>query len=323
MQTTFAAISLIKDFEGFRHDAYFDPVGIPTIGFGTTKYKDGRAVQFGDTITPEIAEEELFFHVREEVEPVLEAQFGGLPLAPNQRDALASFVYNLGGDRDKYPTLYAMIHEGADQEAVAQQLLRYRNAGGKPLLGLYRRRMAEALMWMGLPWERAKTVEFDDDVLQIAAGVRYAEGLAAPKPAPDPEIFDTPPPSPKPEPIKVEPPPEVRPAPVGTKPPSPNTKAADDLPYKVDPKAGAKPMEESERFWGTMLEAVGHFGRTWSTRAVGAAGASAAFFGDLLKSPAVIAILAACIAWLIFFATTQLGRHKKRRGEEAATQVLY
>ena len=34
--------ALIKDFEKFRADPYLDSVGVPTIGYGTTQYPDGR-----------------------------------------------------------------------------------------------------------------------------------------------------------------------------------------------------------------------------------------------------------------------------------------
>jgi hypothetical protein len=48
------AIKLIKEFEGCHLSAYPDPLsgGDPwTIGYGTTRYSDGRKVQRGDKIT--------------------------------------------------------------------------------------------------------------------------------------------------------------------------------------------------------------------------------------------------------------------------------
>ena len=48
-----AALKLIKDFEGCHLEAYPDPLsgGDPwTIGYGTTRYQDGRRVSRGDKI---------------------------------------------------------------------------------------------------------------------------------------------------------------------------------------------------------------------------------------------------------------------------------
>ncbi len=44
-------LDLIKKWEGFRANAYLDPVGIPTIGYGTIRYPNGQKVQMGDIIS--------------------------------------------------------------------------------------------------------------------------------------------------------------------------------------------------------------------------------------------------------------------------------
>ncbi len=45
------AIALIEEFEGLRLNAYLDPVGVPTIGYGTIAYPNGRKVEMGDSIS--------------------------------------------------------------------------------------------------------------------------------------------------------------------------------------------------------------------------------------------------------------------------------
>ena len=178
MVTTAAAISLIKVAEGYRADAYFDTKGIPTIGHGTTVYSDGNPVQIGDETNHDDAERELFFHVRKEVEPTLEKLFGDVALQPNQRDALASFIYNLGPNMEgKYPTLYRMVHEGAPDSEIALQLVKYRDKGTDGELGLYRRRVAEALMWHGLPIDRAWGIELSNNVLDVISEARAESDL--------------------------------------------------------------------------------------------------------------------------------------------------
>ena len=42
------AIELVKRFEGFRNKPYLCPAGVPTIGYGSTHYADGRAVTLAD-----------------------------------------------------------------------------------------------------------------------------------------------------------------------------------------------------------------------------------------------------------------------------------
>lgn len=58
-----AAISIIKEFEGLYLNAYRDPVGIWTIGWGTIQYPDGRKVAGGDKITVDQANQYLNFEV--------------------------------------------------------------------------------------------------------------------------------------------------------------------------------------------------------------------------------------------------------------------
>ena len=50
-------LNLIEKWEGLRLEAYLDPVGIATIGYGTIRYPtDGRKVRLGDNITEAEAE---------------------------------------------------------------------------------------------------------------------------------------------------------------------------------------------------------------------------------------------------------------------------
>jgi len=42
------AASLCRQFEGYRAKPYLCPAGIPTIGYGSTYYADGRKVTWED-----------------------------------------------------------------------------------------------------------------------------------------------------------------------------------------------------------------------------------------------------------------------------------
>ena len=155
MTLTPTALLLIKEWEQFKPQTYFDSAGVPTIGFGITKFSNGDTPAIGDEISEDEAEAELFHYIRKEVEPTLSHHFEDIPLQPNQRDALGSFIYNLGGDASKWPTLKKLVRNQAAGDAIADQLMKYRKAGGKVLIGLHRRRIAEALVWLGMAWDRA------------------------------------------------------------------------------------------------------------------------------------------------------------------------
>ena len=42
------ATALIEEFEGIEIEAYLDPIGVPTICAGVTKYPSGMPVRMGD-----------------------------------------------------------------------------------------------------------------------------------------------------------------------------------------------------------------------------------------------------------------------------------
>ncbi len=140
---------LIKKFESLRLNAYKDPVGIVTIGWGTTRI-NGRPVQMGQKITIEQAE--LYFsedlkefenYVRDLVE---------VPLTQRQFDALVSFTYNLGPTNLRNSTLLRLLN-ARNYNGAQGQFLRWNRAGGKVLRGLTRRRVAEAVLFGPLSYD--------------------------------------------------------------------------------------------------------------------------------------------------------------------------
>ncbi len=77
-----SGLNLIKKFEGYhqklpdgRAQAYPDPIygwEVATIGYGTTKYSNGRKVRRNDIITRAEAEKYLAWEVEEVCKPALE-----------------------------------------------------------------------------------------------------------------------------------------------------------------------------------------------------------------------------------------------------------
>ncbi|MEM6837850.1 MAG: lysozyme [Cyanobacteria bacterium P01_C01_bin.120] len=148
-----SGLNLIKEFEGFRANAYADPIhgwGVPTIGYGTIKYPDGRQVQRGDTVTREQAERYLIDHVEEELLDVMQRIPTWSQMNDNQRGALYSFAYNLGKGfyrGNNFQSITRVIdspNRWRDRAWVTEQFVKYRNPGTPAEAGLRRRRIAEA-----------------------------------------------------------------------------------------------------------------------------------------------------------------------------------
>jgi len=147
-----AALKLIKDFEGCHLEAYPDPLsgGDPwTIGYGTTRYQDGRRVSRGDKINA--IEADLL--LRREVDRIAEKLRATVPywvqMADHQKCALISFAYNLGSGfygTTGFETISKRLRE-KDWAAVPDALLLYRNPGSNVEAGLKRRRIAEGDIW--------------------------------------------------------------------------------------------------------------------------------------------------------------------------------
>lgn len=147
-----SAIKLIKEFEGCHLSAYPDPLhgwDVATIGYGTTRYSDGRKVQRGDKITVIDADQLL----KIEVERIAEKLRATIPfwnaMGANQQSALISFAYNLGVGfygSVGFETISKRLRE-KDWRQVPAAMELYRNPGSNVEAGLLRRRKAEGALW--------------------------------------------------------------------------------------------------------------------------------------------------------------------------------
>jgi len=144
MVTSEAGKNLIKKFEELKLVGYLDAVGIPTIGWGTTRM-DGRKPRVGEKITLEKAVA-LFDADLADFEDAVRDSVR-VPLTQPQFDALISFSYNVGEANFKSSTLLKLINAGAPARDVQPQFLRWNKAKGKVLRGLTRRRLAEAVLF--------------------------------------------------------------------------------------------------------------------------------------------------------------------------------
>ena len=137
------AAALCKQFEGFRSKPYLCPAGVPTIGFGSTYYIDGRKVTLTDeTISETIAETILLHELHHTYLPGVLRNCPVLLTDEKKCNAIVDFAYNLGTGRLQTSTLKRKINAGSWEEAKTQLLL-WTKGGGRVLPGLVKRRTAE------------------------------------------------------------------------------------------------------------------------------------------------------------------------------------
>ena len=136
-----AAVLGVATHEGFSSNAYRDPVGVATIGFGETK-----GVRLGQTITREDATKLLGDRVEEHARGM--AQCIHVPISQDEFDAYADFTYNVGVGAFCRSGLAARLNSG-DYAGACRELLKWVYAGGKILPGLVTRRREEFEKCMG------------------------------------------------------------------------------------------------------------------------------------------------------------------------------
>jgi lysozyme len=138
-------VELIREFEGFRAEAYRDPVGIWTIGYGHTSMAGPPNVKPGLVMTRAEADDIL----KRDVEKFAVGVRKSLTrqISPLQFSALVSFAYNVGLDGFRKSSVLKAVNAG-DDDAVPRRLGLWVKASGQTLPGLVRRRAAEAALFV-------------------------------------------------------------------------------------------------------------------------------------------------------------------------------
>ena len=136
LQPSEEGVSLIKQFEGFKSEAYLDMVGVPTIGYGHT-----LNVKLGDVINEKGASSLLKEELVSTYHPILNKACK-VPLNQSEYDAYLSLIYNIGGGNFTHSTLLQKLNN-SEYEDAAFQILIWTRAGGKVVQGLVNRRRTE------------------------------------------------------------------------------------------------------------------------------------------------------------------------------------
>lgn len=134
-------INLIKYSEGFYPKAYICSAGYLTIGYGHL-VKKGEPLFITEEQAEEYLKKDLLVAQRSVCRLI------NVPLTDNQYDALVSWTFNLGGGALQRSTLRMKLNRFEYHE-VPGEIRKWNKAGGKILLGLVKRREAEARLFEG------------------------------------------------------------------------------------------------------------------------------------------------------------------------------
>jgi lysozyme len=136
-------LDLIKSAEGLKLKPYLCPANVPTVGYGSTFYENGKKVALKDPKITEQRATELLQHSVRSFEQYVDSYCRD-DINQNQFDALVSFCYNLGPANLKSSTLLKKLNLNPNDPTIAQEFLKWNKAGGRALKGLTKRRQAEA-----------------------------------------------------------------------------------------------------------------------------------------------------------------------------------
>lgn len=137
-------LAILQYFESCRLEAYWDSDGKAwTIGWGDT----GPDVVKGLRITQADADERLQRRLTREFVPGVLAALTR-PATQAQLDAMVDLAYNIGVSAFQGSTLVRLFNAG-DAAGAAEQFPRWNKSGGKVLLGLRRRRVADRARFLG------------------------------------------------------------------------------------------------------------------------------------------------------------------------------
>ena len=133
-----ATVALVEKNEGVKTTAYKDPVGIPTIGSGTIKYrtgeKAGQPVKMGDTITKEDARQEVIAYLDEQGKRIIDSlkkpDGSYVELYQEELEVIEDFVYNFGIGNWTNSSMRKYYLQG-EYILACKSYLKYKYAGGK------------------------------------------------------------------------------------------------------------------------------------------------------------------------------------------------
>ena len=146
--TSAQGLAIIKKHEGLRLSAYLCPAGVPTIGYGSTRYPNGKKVLLGEKLSNESEATSLLLATLEPFEAAVNKHLPNLNQC--QFDALVSFTYNVGTGAFIKSTLLKKAKVNPADPSILDEFQKWVRGGGRVLPGLVTRRKEEAKLYFSL-----------------------------------------------------------------------------------------------------------------------------------------------------------------------------
>lgn len=143
LTTTIEGINIIKQYEGFSSTSYICPGGKKTIGYGHV-IKDGE--KFEEPISEFEATQILLEDIKI-AEKAVKRHLKISTLNNSQFSALVSFTFNLGEGNFARSTLLKQVN-AENKMLAALEFVKWIYVGDKKFLGLLRRRIDEAALFL-------------------------------------------------------------------------------------------------------------------------------------------------------------------------------
>jgi lysozyme len=139
-------LNLIKKKEGFVSIPYKCQAGVPTIGYGSTYYDNGKKVTMSD---PGITEEQATKLLSNTIKGFEKAvnTYVTSDINQNQFDALVSFTYNVGPDQFRKSTMLKYINKNPNDPNIALEFAKWVKVKGNVSKGLVKRRAEESKLY--------------------------------------------------------------------------------------------------------------------------------------------------------------------------------
>lgn len=180
MQTiTQPLVEMVGEFEGFRAELYNDAANHATIGFGHLVHTGPVNGSEPEHFRRGLSRDEALTLLRNDLANA-ETQVNervNVPLKAHQFDALVSFAFNVGRGNFADSALLERLNAG-EYDSVPGEMRRWVFAGGRPLLGLIRRRQREGTLFARSIYQAVKPGEYiNQEVINAFARAETNLGL--------------------------------------------------------------------------------------------------------------------------------------------------
>lgn len=143
MKLNNAGYLLITEFEGYSAKPYLCSAKVPTIGYGSTYYTDGKRVTMLDKEITKVQAFEMFKTIADRFASKV-SKLVTSPLNQNQFNALVSLAYNIGTGNFASSTILKKVNKNHNDSTIALEFKKWNKVNKKEVAGLTRRRNYES-----------------------------------------------------------------------------------------------------------------------------------------------------------------------------------